>query len=274
MILCSKCGQTFKNRYAYAGHCVHHAKEVKRKEKFKIVVACSYCGKEYRIRGIYTHIWRKHGKGINFDSNNIGYKNGRMAWNKNKTKETDERVSKNGMSVSKTFQEQIKNGTYKPHHMSMQRRNECSVRMSANNLGGKAKWYNVNDILVQGTWERDFALKLDSNKIRWSRGKAFLYIKNDKIKRYTPDFYLIDNDLYVEIKGHWWGEDKLKMKLVFLQNPSLKNRLIIIHKALYKEIMNNNNKFLSTLRYLSLVERRTENPCVIGSIPILSTTAT
>jgi len=62
---------------------------------------CPYCDKEYTKNGIGTHIWRMHGDGIGWTGNNDGYKKGtRKAWNKDLTKETDERVLKNAQSHS------------------------------------------------------------------------------------------------------------------------------------------------------------------------------
>lgn len=42
----------------------------------------------------------------------------------------------------------------------------------------------------------------------------------------TPDFYLPQFILYVEIKGFWWGDDEVKMKLVKQQHHD-KNVVII-----------------------------------------------
>jgi len=57
-------------------------------------IRCEYCGKEFSKMGISTHIWRKHGNGINHDPNK-GYKEGnRKIWNKGLTKETNESVKR------------------------------------------------------------------------------------------------------------------------------------------------------------------------------------
>lgn len=58
-------------------------------------VRCPHCDKEYSTKGIGTHIWRSHGEGINFKANNEN----RVAWNKGKTKETDERVQQYGNAL-------------------------------------------------------------------------------------------------------------------------------------------------------------------------------
>lgn len=186
---------------------------------------CPYCNKEYCKKGIGTHIWRNHGEGKNWNNNN---KN-RVAWNKGLTKETDLRVKKNGENVSKTLRDQVSKGTFKPTIISEEQKREFSLRMSKYNPGGKCKWYMVNGICVQGTWERDFANILNENNIRWERCNfTFKYHMDNKLRRYTPDFYLPDYDLIIEIKGYWWGSDKEKTKNVIKENKSLRKRLKII----------------------------------------------
>ena len=55
----------------------------------------------------------------------------------------------------------------------------------------------------------------------------------------------------IEIKGFWWGNDKMKMRLVFNQNPYLRKKLIVIGSRLYNLIMKDDKKFFEMLRYLS-----------------------
>lgn len=71
-------------------------------------------------------------------------------------------------------------------------------------------WYNVTGIKVQGTWERDFAIRLNELSIKWTR-KTLMFNGH---RRYTPDFYLPDYNVYVEIKGFERDRDIYKMLLV------------------------------------------------------------
>lgn len=116
-----------------------------------------------------------------------------------------------------------KNG---PNKMGKEARERISIAQSTHNNGGKSKWFEINGIKVQGTWERDFALLLNSKNIQWERGHLFKYEDEGRIKNYTPDFYLPERDLYIELKGYWWGNDRQKMDKVIEQNIS-KNILII-----------------------------------------------
>lgn len=51
-----------------------------------------------------------------------------------------------------------------------------------------------------------FAKELDRRNVKWikndqSINQAFIYSLNGKERRYRPDFYLPDHDIWVEIKG-------------------------------------------------------------------------
>ena len=63
-----------------------------------------------------------------------------------------------------------------------------------------------------GTWEVMLATWFDSQNITWKRNKnAFPYIF-DKMRCYTPDFYLPDIDCYIEVKGWKTSKDDAKWK--------------------------------------------------------------
>lgn len=112
-----------------------------------------------------------------------------------------------------------------------------SIKQSLNNSGGRCKWFEVSGIKVQGTWERNVAEKFNELNIKWEKVKTypFEYIKDGKVKRYSPDFYLPEYDVYLEIKGYWWGNDREKMDLVIKQNPNVK--IVIVEKDDYKRIL-------------------------------------
>jgi hypothetical protein len=192
---------------------------------------CPYCGKMYSTKGIGTHIWRNHGNGKAHDPN-ISNK-GKPSWNSGKTQDTDLRVKANAESIRKTIAKKRKSGSLKcTHLLTLEERQRISKQMSEHNPGGRCRWFKVNGIKVQGTWERDFALQLTKLKIVWSRpSKAVTYLQDGKLKHYTPDFYLKDFDTFVEIKGYWWPGCKAKMRLVFQQNPNLRGRIAVLTSA-------------------------------------------
>lgn len=128
---------------------------------------------------------------------------------------------------------------YGPNRMGKEARKQLSIEQSTYNRGGKSKWYEVSGQKVQGTWERNVAEKFNELGIKWVRPKldlaAWPYVLNGKLSRYTPDFYLPDLNLFLEIKGHWWGDDKNKMKAVIKQHSD--KQILIIEKEQYNQLL-------------------------------------
>lgn len=184
--------------------------------------SCPFCEKCFSKSGISTHIWRMHGDGQKHRPQPKKH----ISWNRGLTKETDERVRLNGEKVSKTIRQQVKDGVYVPNRMGSVARKELSEKQSLHNSGGKSEWFEVNGIKVQGTYEKIFAEAMTSQAVVWVKPKTnmdlFKYEKEGKMKSYSPDFYLEELDIYVEIKGHWWGDDENKMRLVKSQHQDKK----------------------------------------------------
>lgn len=129
-------------------------------------------------------------------------------------------AKKRGDIVTRTNSEstKIRIAKYGPNKMGQEARERTSARMSENNPGGRSKWFEVAGRKVQGTWERDFADYLEQKQIPWQRGNPLVYHLDGKCKRYSPDFYLPLQDVFVEIKGYWWGNDRKKMDAVIEQH--------------------------------------------------------
>jgi len=202
---------------------------------------CPHCNKEYSKKGIATHIWRTHGEGQNFTANN----DGRTAWNKGLTKKTDNRVKANSIASSIVFQNQISNGTYKKRIKGEEARKILSESQSIKNTGGKSKWFEVNNTFVQGTWERDCALKFCEFNIEWKKIKKdmmTIYQMEGKLKNYTPDIFIPSLDMTLEIKGFWWGNDEEKMQCVLNSNPELGNKIFFVFKNDFIKIINATTK--------------------------------
>lgn len=104
----------------------------------------------------------------------------------------------------------------------------------------KCKWYKVNGVSVQGTWERNVAQKFQETGVNWVRPTTsfhvFKYEMDGKTRFYTPDFFLIDFKIYLEIKGYWWGDGKKKMESVINQHPDRK--ILIVEEKDYERILN------------------------------------
>lgn len=203
---------------------------------------CPICGKLYCKNGIATHIWRCHGNGINHKPENYvkGKPNARKGW----TKKTHPEIIEQNKKVQETMRKKKEAGWKYIPHFSKEWLEKTATRMAQHNPGGKCKWFDVNGIKVQGTFEKYFAEELCKKNICWVRPKeTFSYIDyyTKKQRKYCPDFYLPDLHLYIELKGYWWGTDREKMKSVYNNNPQLRGKLRILYQK--KQI----TQFLSKL---------------------------
>jgi hypothetical protein len=187
-------------------------------------------------------------RGVDYDPNG-GYKDGsRVSWNKGLTKETDDRIRKGGKKLSELLKAEYASGIRKQHPSNPEADKRLSVEQSLHNRGGKAKWYEVAGQKVQGTWERDIALKFEELGIKWYKPKVgkdvWIFTMGGKVRSYTPDFYLPEFDLYLEVKGYWWRDDKEKTYEATRQNKD--KVLIILEKKEFEKIKNNQLDFLLT----------------------------
>lgn len=172
-------------------------------------------------------------------SNFIGYKAvGRTAWNKGLTKYTDERVKRNGEAIHRGYE----NGSIKKliGENNSSKRIDVRQKISSTCLkkASVGEWhtslakdlhFNYNGIDLHGSWELAYAKYLDANNIQWVRCKDhFKYIFEEKVHYYTPDFYLIESDEYVEIKGFKTKKDIAKWS----QFPSSKTLKVLLEKDL------------------------------------------
>lgn len=236
----SKPDEDLKNKRAVAIKKSH--------EKFiGVKTRCKICDIEFTIRGLPSHIWRRHGEGINHAPDlRKSFENGRTSWNKGLDKNTSDIVKNISEKVSITMKNKVINGTYVQRKMSDANKKKLSIRQSLHNTGGKCKWFAVANQKVQGTWEKNLAEQFETFQIVWEKLKTnkdiYTYILGDKEKSYTPDFYLKEFDTFIEVKGYWWGNDKEKMEKVIKTYPSLKEKMIIIEKEKYKDLLSKLSK--------------------------------
>ena len=110
---------------------------------------------------------------------------------------------RNRGKIARTIQKKVKNGTW---HVSL----------------AKNMWKTYNGNKLHGNWEVEYAKWLDRNGITWRRPtETFQYEFQGKKRRYTPDFYLADEQTYVEVKGYETEKDRAK----WIQFP-LKHKVI------------------------------------------------
>ena len=95
---------------------------------------------------------------------------------------------------------------------------------------GRVKQIIIDDVKLHGSWEVIFYTWAKENNLKPNRClKGFDYFWNGKIRKYFPDFYLPDLNLYVEVKGYETEQDREKWK----QFPE---RIIVLRKNEIQEI--------------------------------------
>jgi len=164
--------------------------------------------------------------------------------------ETRKKISEAGKKQKKWDAEKRKR-----HSLSMLKAvNEHPESYSANNVSGRTKSYRCvdslnNDVKVKGSWELLVAEHLNELNIKWTNkiDETLLYYWDNSERRYFPDFYLIDYNLYVEVKGYQRDRDLEKWK-------TISNRLIIIKKYEINKIKKNIFNLFEIISQKNLVD--------------------
>jgi hypothetical protein len=163
-----------------------------------------------------------------------------MKWNKGLTKENDDRLKNTSINLKQKFEngEIIPYWNNKNHTIeSRKKMSEHRIKFLEENKGNNILWYSIYNgykiINVQGKWEKTVAERLNELKINWDR----IRVKFDKSRSYTPDFYLPDFDVYIEVKGWMSENDKCKMwkcihetniKILLIDDKKLLNTFDIV----------------------------------------------
>ena len=105
------------------------------------------------------------------------------------------------------------------------RKEKISQTMKANPSAGGLRegsgrgvktWYEspiAGRVYLRSTYELIYAKFLDVQGIKWQANKkAFEYLFEDRVRHYYPDFYLVEEDCYVEVKGFKTKQDDAKWK--------------------------------------------------------------
>lgn len=123
-------------------------------------------------------------------------------------------TEENKQKISKSMRKAVLEGRQKT---TAPYGDKCKLYETINSLGVKE--------ILQGGWEKKVADFLNLNNIAWKRSKkSFTYIFESKEREYFPDFYLLDYDVYIEVKGMKTKKDEAKWS----QFPK---KLIIIDKT-------------------------------------------
>lgn len=147
---------------------------------------------------------------------------GKTPWNAGQTKETNPEVALYAQKMSEMY----KAGRIKPSGAAASSAEERSLRAKAQRFGGyrenagRSKKFRVEDsfgdeVVLQSSYELRCANILDDLGIKWIRPKALMYDG----RRYYPDFYLPDLDVYLDPKNDFKAlQDRAKINAVIEQN--------------------------------------------------------
>ncbi len=196
---------------------------------------CKFCGKSYSsLKGVNAHqpLCKQNPNGKSPSSWATGNRKGVQSWNagligderckhsestkeklsiatSSRTKEFNKNI---GNIISKTIKKRVAEGTW---HTSL----------------AKHMHIDYNGADLHGSWEVAYAKYLASNLIKWVRNKdSFSYEFEGKMRKYTPDFYLIESDEYIEIKGYKTEKDSAKWS----QFPSHRKLKVLMKDDLKK----------------------------------------
>ena len=116
-------------------------------------------------------------------------------------------------------------GIASSHEKEVERKQKISNTMKNNpNAGGlrigsgrgKKMWYSspiAGNVYLRSTYEFRYVKHLDEKQISWKGNIiGFPYVWENTVHHYYPDFYLEDENCYVEVKGFKTLKDEAKWK--------------------------------------------------------------
>lgn len=251
---CENCGNEHDGSYGSGRFCSDHCRRsFVAKQRHKSGALKTHLYNLHKQRQLKQH-WECNVCGVKFDSRRLLMCHKRQEKHcvggpgalKHKTKES--------LAIRKKISETMKNGyssgriipPFKGKSLSASHKEKISEgrqkTLDTNLKCGKrvdVKWYKVKNLcgkefIVRGHWEENVANKLTEKSILWTRGIRLKYFKS-YWHTYTPDFYLPELNAYIEVKGYYPDEDKLKMELVMKYNPLAK--IYFIGANQYKEFL-------------------------------------
>jgi hypothetical protein len=151
-------------------------------------------------------------------------------------------------SKGKTFQEiygdrasevlkKLKNNSGKCYDEKLERlrREKIAKAMVANKNGAtsyRRRTLPYKGISFKSSWEVKVARYLDSLSKKWLYEEKSFSLGNNR--SYTPDFFVEDEGLFVEVKGYWRPENKQKFDLFQSMFPDIK--IEVWNKVKMKEL--------------------------------------
>lgn len=166
------------------------------------------------------------------------------------TNEERKRLSEN---AKKTIQEKGHPKGFKGCHHTAEEKEKISTssknwwKQTLNSMTNQSNPYSrtksgkredLNNVFFRSSWEANIARYYNFIGVKWEfEPKTFIFhnITRGSVS-YTPDFYLPEEDKWVEVKGWMDGKSKTKLKRFKEQYPEEYNKLQLITEKEYKEI--------------------------------------
>jgi hypothetical protein len=110
----------------------------------------------------------------------------------------------------------------------IQRRRLANPERSPYCSGTKGKRPDLGDVCFRSSWEANIARWLTHLGVRWQyEPTVFQFVPEvGGTLSYTPDFYLPDEDRYIEVKGWWDTKSRLRMQKMIEQYPTVRIEII------------------------------------------------
>jgi|688.fasta_scaffold365078_2 hypothetical protein len=108
-----------------------------------------------------------------------------------------------------------------------------------NNVVGRVKTLEYNGVKLKGNWELMVAKWFDENNIKWEHETKFFNYEWNGKRKYYPDFYLSEYNIFIEVKGYETERDKIK----WLSVPNL----VVLKKKEIDMIRKNEINFLNLI---------------------------
>ena len=225
---CNICGCEISNNnikkhlLSHETHPKYQENKIQQKLGITYSLSCKYCNKLCKNENsLVQHECRckQNPNRIKIVNNLDSYNHNpnHHAWNKGLTKETDARVLKSSITYRENFllgkhKVNIHRKTEEEKEIIRKQKLELCAKQGTN-LCGKGKRGYYKGYYCQSSWELAYVIYQLEHNVAFIRNKeGFKYILEGIERSYFPDFYLIDDDTYVEIKGYYDNKTKEKEK--------------------------------------------------------------
>ena len=197
---------------------------------------CRFCTREFTNVGARG----KHEKTCQHNPDRVDQCGGKLkgctsSWNKGLSKETDNRIKLLGEKISQTTKARHGRSHTPETKLKMSQIKKALYAAGWESTAGRCKKYDyespiAGNIKVDGTWEIIFCKYMDFLGLTWCRNKKRFSYNNLKgtVSTYQPDFYVVNWDCFVEVKGYETDLDRCKWsqfpeKLIVCRKQEIKD---------------------------------------------------